>query len=160
MKTKRTGALLVLSLIFSSSCFPGLALADRPAAIPDATVTKECGSCHMTFPAEMLPARSWAAIMDGLTNHFGENATLDAAKKKEILDWLTRHAGDAPGVYGHFLRGLSKTETPLRITETPYWVREHRKEVRDSDFNSPKIKSNCEACHKGAAKGIYKDDDD
>jgi hypothetical protein len=116
----------------------------------------------MAFPAEMLPARSWTAVMDGLSSHFGENATLDAAKKKEILDWLAAHAGDAPGVRGHYLRGLSNGETPLRITETPYWVREHRKEVRQSDYADPKIKSkaNCVACHKDAAKGNFGDDAD
>jgi hypothetical protein len=116
----------------------------------------------MTFPAEMLPARSWTAIMEGLPNHFGENADLDAAKKREILDWLTAHAGDARGSNGHYLRGLAKSEAPLRITETPYWVREHRKEVRESDYADPKVKSkaNCVACHKDAAKGVFEDDDD
>jgi hypothetical protein len=127
---------------------------------PPEAVTKECGSCHMVFPPEMLPKRSWNAVMDGLSSHFGENATLDDAKKKEIADWLVAHAGDSPGVYGRYLRGLSDKETPLRISETPYWIREHRKEVSESDFKKPNVKSkaNCVACHKDGAKGVWEDD--
>ena len=162
MKTRLTGLSFAASMAIASACWTPSALADKPTTIPDATVTKECGSCHMAFPAEMLPARSWTAIMEGLSSHFGENAALDAAKKKEILDWLTAHAGDARGSNGHYLRGLAKSETPLRITETPYWVREHGKEVRESDYANPKVKSKavCVACHKDAAKGNFEGDDD
>lgn len=162
MKTRLNGLSFAASVAMASACWAPLALAERPTIIPDATVTKECGSCHMAFPAEMLPARSWTALMEGLSSHFGENAALDAAKRKEILDWLTAHAGDSRGSNGHYLRGLAKSETPLRITETPYWVREHRKEVRESDYANPKVKSkaNCVACHKDAAKGAFEGDDD
>jgi hypothetical protein len=135
---------------------------DRRAAFtaPTEAVTKECGSCHMVFPPQMLPARSWTAVMDGLDKHFGENATLDDAKKKEIADWLVANAGDARGVNGHYLRGLSAGQTPLRISETPYWIKEHRKEVSEADYAKPSVKSkaNCAACHKDAAKGNFDDD--
>jgi hypothetical protein len=127
---------------------------------PPEAVTKECGSCHMVFPPEMLPARSWTAVMDGLANHFGENATIDDAQKKAIADWLIANAGDAPGANSHYLRGLTQSETPLRISETPYWIREHRKEVSETDFAKPNVqsKANCVACHKDAARGVWEDD--
>ncbi len=103
MKTRLNGLSFAASVAMASACWAPLALAERPTIIPDATVTKECGSCHMAFPAEMLPARSWTALMEGLSSHFGENAALDAAKRKEILDWLTAHAGEL----ARFQRSLS-----------------------------------------------------
>jgi hypothetical protein len=103
--------------------------------------------------------------MAGLNNHFGENATLDAATSQAILGYLQAHAADASGDYrhhhSHALRGLSSSETPLRITETPHWIREHRREIATSAFSDPKVKSkaNCVACHAGAEQGYYDDDD-
>ena len=128
-------------------------------------MVKECGACHMAFQPELLPARSWAALMAGLDNHFGENATLDPATSKEILAYLQAHAADAGGGdrrhHNETLRGLSRSETPLRITETPHWIREHRREIATSAFSNPKVKSkaNCVACHAGAEQGYYDDDD-
>jgi hypothetical protein len=150
------GSLAVSAVFFS-------ALADRHRGdrfvAPPEVVTKECGSCHMVFPPQMLPARSWTAIMDGLDKHFGENAALDPDKKKPIAEWLAANAGDAAGG-GHYLRGLMQSQTPLRISETPYWIKEHRKEVSESDYAKPnvKTKANCVACHKDAAKGNFDDD--
>ncbi|MDP1920915.1 MAG: CxxxxCH/CxxCH domain-containing protein, partial [Myxococcales bacterium] len=34
----------------------------------------ECGSCHLAFPPNLLPAPSWKSVMGGLTDHFGQNA--------------------------------------------------------------------------------------
>lgn len=150
------------SLAASAVLAPAFADRDEkgPIVASPETVVKECGSCHMVFPPQMLPARSWTAVIDGLANHFGENATLDPEKKKLIADWLAANAGDAAGVSAHYLRGLMLSQTPLRISETPYWIREHRKEVRESDFVKPNVKSkaNCVACHKDAAKGAFDDD--
>ncbi|MFL5283916.1 MAG: diheme cytochrome c [Rhodopila sp.] len=135
-----------------------------PADSAQAAWKKECGACHMAFQPELLPARSWTALMAGLDNHFGENATLDAATSQAILAYLQAHAADVGGGYGHHhnhaLRGLSSSGTPLRITETPYWVREHRREIATSAFSNPKVKSraNCVACHAGAEQGYYDDD--
>jgi mono/diheme cytochrome c family protein len=156
-------ALLTAGSIAASAAFlPALADRDeggRFVAPPEA-VRKECGSCHMVFPPQMLPARSWTAVMEGLASHFGENASLDAEKKKQIADWLRANAGDARGGDGHYLRGVMLSQTPLRITETYYWIKEHGKEVRESDFTKPDVKSkaNCVACHKDAAKGAFGDD--
>jgi mono/diheme cytochrome c family protein len=136
-----------------------------PADTAQVKFTKECGACHMAFQPELLPARSWTALMAGLNNHFGENATLDADTNREILAYLQAHAADAGGGWhhhhNHMLRGLSANDTPLRITDTPYWIREHRREIAASAFSNPKVKSkaNCVACHAGAEKGYYDDDD-
>ncbi len=163
MKIPFTAVLTVASLAAGAIFFPALAEhhGSKRFVAPPEVVKKECGSCHMVFPPQMLPARSWTAVMDGLASHFGENASLDDTKKTEITEWLTANAGDAPGVHGHYLRGIMLSQTPLRITETYYWIKEHRKEVRESDYAKPNVKSkaNCAACHKDAERGNFDDDD-
>ena len=130
-------------------------------ATVDPTYGKECGACHMAFQPQFLPGRSWTALMNNLGNHFGENATLDDATSRAILTYLEANAGDAAGGYGRYPRGLPASQTPLRITETPYWIREHQREVRPSAFLDPKVKTraNCVACHAGAPPGVYEDGD-
>ena len=60
--------------------------------VDDPKVKAECGACHMAFPAGMLPAASWQKIMAGLSDHFGEDASLADATRREIADWLVTHA--------------------------------------------------------------------
>jgi hypothetical protein len=114
----------------------------------------------MVFPAQQLPARSWTAVMAGLTSHFGENAGLDAATTKEITSYLTAHAADAAGGNRRVMAGLSATEAPLRITETPYWIRKHNGRVTQAKLTAAKAKgaTDCVACHAGAAAGQFEDD--
>src|SRR5690242_1601006 len=131
MTCSRTARLAVRCLVAAGMLMPLSSLGAAPTAPADngqAAWKKECGACHMAFQPEFLPAQSWTALMAGLGNHFGENATLDAATSQAILAYLQAHAADASGGrhhHNHALRGLSSGDTPLRITETPYWVREH-----------------------------------
>lgn len=129
-------------------------------AAADPTFKKECGACHMPFQPGFLPKRSWEAVMGGLKDHFGENAELDAATTEAITQYLVANAADARDPAPRILRGVDAKATPLRITETPWWRREHEKEVRPEAFLNPKVgsKANCVACHAGADKGVYEDD--
>jgi Dihaem cytochrome c len=156
--------LLACGLAAAGGLIPLAAAAAAPADNAQAKFTRECGACHVAFPPNLLPARSWTALMAGLNSHFGENATLDADTNRDILAYLQAHAADARGGYDHHnhaLRGLSDSQTPLRITDAPYWVREHRREIATSAFADPRVKSkaNCVACHAGAAQNYYDDDD-
>ncbi len=105
----------------------------------------ECGSCHLAYPPSMLPARSWTALLAGLNDHFGQNAELDAATRKQLEDFLTLNAGRE--VVG---------PTPLRITELRWWRHEHD-EISASTFRRKAIVSaaNCGACHPGAKDGAF-----
>jgi Dihaem cytochrome c len=134
---------------------------ERVAPVTDPMVKRECGSCHMAFPPQFLPRRSWQKLVDTLPDHFGENASLAEAQRKAVLDYLLANAADGPkaGRQGRkFAEGIPSTQTPLRITETPRWVKEHR-EVRGDRWRAPNVKSkaNCVACHKAAEQGIYED---
>ena len=130
-------------------------------AVTDPATLKECGDCHMAFQPGLLPARSWKAVMAGLGDHFGENASLPAETAAAIEAYLVANAGDAAGGAGSSaIRGIAATDAPLRISDTPYWIAEHRGEVRPGAFDNPKVgsKANCVACHRGAEKGYYEDD--
>lgn len=127
----------------------------------DSTAVKEeCGSCHLAYPASMLPARSWQRIMSQLDQHFGSDASIDAKTSADITRFLTSNAGDQAGrTYGEkLLRGVAATDTPLRITELPRWVREHRKvSEREWQHRDVKSRANCQACHSGADRGYFDD---
>ena len=139
----------------------GPALAEGGATVPpidNPVVQKECGACHMAYAPQMLPMRSWQAIMGHLGDHFGENATLPASDGTTILAYLVAHAGDAPGTANgrRFMRGIPADATPLRITDTRVWKRRHN-EISAATFGAPNVKSkaNCMACHSGAVAGQY-----
>jgi hypothetical protein len=134
---------------------------ERVPPVTDPLVKKECGSCHMAFSPHFLPRRSWQKIVDTLSDHFGENASLGESQRKAVLDYLLANAADSPaaGREGRrFAQSIASGQTPLRITEIPRWVREHR-EVRVEKWKSPNVKSkaNCLACHEKAEQGIYED---
>ena len=153
-------ALTLLALAFSALIL-GRAQAGGGhfyAPVTDPLVKEECGSCHLAFAPSMLPAASWRRMMSELKNHFGDDASLDPATLARITDYLVSNAGDTGGRrYGEkLLRGVSTTNPPLRITELPKWVREHR-EVPAWEWKHKEVRSkaNCTACHADAAHGYY-----
>ena len=79
----------------------------------------------------------------------------------QISGYLAANAGDTGGArYSRkLLRDVSRNEAPLRITELPKWVREHR-EVSKREWASKEVgsKANCVACHVDAEKGYFDDD--
>ena len=123
------------------------ATADEAEQVPPVThepTRKACGECHMAFQPGLLPAGSWRTIVAGLADHFGEDASLDAALAAEIEAYLVKNAG----------RGDA---TKLRITEQRWFRHEHA--FPDRVWKKPEIRSrsNCEACHHDAARGSYED---
>jgi hypothetical protein len=119
---------------------------------PRPTALEQCGDCHMVFPAQMLPGRSWVAILSKMDNHFGEEASIPEKDLNEILKYLTSNAADSPNTSAqdrHFMSGILPSSTPIRITQTPWWNQMHADfnfdGVRRSHVKSP---ANCLACHK------------
>ncbi|MGE0447281.1 MAG: diheme cytochrome c [Vicinamibacterales bacterium] len=124
---------------------------------PAATYKEECASCHVPYPARLLPAESWRALMAGLPSHFGTNAALDAPTASVIERFLVANASMRP------VRSTAADSRPgagpvLRITETRWFLKEHR-EVPARKWASPEVKSkaNCAACHTGAERGNFDD---
>ncbi|MDD5160844.1 MAG: diheme cytochrome c [Sulfuricurvum sp.] len=117
-----------------------------------ALYTKECGACHMAYQPQFLPKRSWDKTMNTLDNHFSTDATLDPADHKTIQNYLATHASKNDRMSD------MKGAVALRISETPYFVREHR-EVTKKMVTQPEVKSfaNCNACHTQATNGSYRE---
>ena len=108
----------------------------------------ECATCHLAYPPNLLPARSWSKLLGGLADHFTENAEVDAATRAQLATFLEKNSGrDVSG------------PAPLRITALPSWKREHR-EVSAATFARKAImtRANCGACHPGAADGDFDED--
>jgi opacity protein-like surface antigen len=128
--------------------------------VTDPLVQKECGACHMAFQPAFLPARSWNRMMDELSDHFGEDASLPADKTQAIRAYLTANAGDVQmkGRAWKYMKWVAPGGTPQKITENPDFERKHR--FADKVWKDPKVvtKSNCPACHRAADKGYYEDD--
>lgn len=141
------------------------ALAAEPAADGKAAPSAqqryvaECATCHMAYPATLLPARSWQKLMGGLANHFGDNAELNDATRQPITDYLLAGAGDRGGERrgAKFAASVPAGETPLRISEVPYFKREHSEIPQRYIRDNPKVASlsNCAACHTRAEQGSF-----
>jgi hypothetical protein len=118
----------------------------------------ECGSCHMAYPAQLLPIASWQKVMQGLEDHFGENAEVDATTKHALENYLFK--ASSSGSYQKLFRNLGN-QAPLRITELPYFVHEHD-EIPSRFINAnDKVSSlsQCNACHQQAERGQFDEDD-
>lgn len=123
---------------------------------------KECASCHMAFPPNTLPAGSWKNMMTNLKDHFGEDATIDDAAKKEIEEFLVKNAAETSHEEASlkFIRSIGKENPPARITDIPYWKEKHKR-INQAIYRRSSIKSkiNCVACHKLAEYGTFEDSD-
>ena len=113
---------------------------------------QECAACHLAYPPGLLPARSWDRIMKGLDQHYGTDASLDAASVQQIGQWLQAHAGTYKRV---------NVEPPQdRITESAWFLRKHRKlDAPVWQHASVKSAANCAACHTRAEQGRFDEDE-
>jgi mono/diheme cytochrome c family protein len=130
----------------------GTASADgyRAMVKPLDAYTQECAACHMAYSPGLLPAASWQRLMKGLDKHFGTNASLDDATVAQISTWLTANAAQGK---------RSAEPAQERITQTQWFVRHHR-QFSQADWAHPQIKTaaNCVACHVGAERRGFDED--
>lgn len=118
---------------------------------------EECGSCHMAYPAALLPQRSWRKIMSTLDEHFGDNAELDSETHKTIAEYLDSSKNQSASKRLKKLhKGVRQNNTPMRITELPYFKHEHDG-IPDIVKTNPKVGSlsQCNRCHKDALTGGF-----
>jgi hypothetical protein len=93
-------------------------------------------------------------------DHFGDDLALDGVTMKEITAFLMNNAAESR--LSEPAWKISSTtpaeQTPLRITDTPYWKKKHR-EIAEDIWKSPKVKEkgNCGACHLDAEQGTFED---
>ena len=132
--------------------------------VDNKTYAEECGSCHFAYPPGLLPSKSWAKLLDekALSDHFGENATLDKDVLKEISDYAMANSAEK-SMYKRSRKIAVATESgeaPIRITEVRYIKRKHHDipEKMIQGNKDVKSKSYCNACHTQAEKGIFDSD--
>lgn len=147
-------AIITIAALLCASAAPVRAQTVDAVAVDGQTAFKsECSACHVAYPPRFLPTASWDAVMGGLKEHFGEDASLDAATAEAIRAYLSENAGK-PGKDTTLADG-----TPiLRITERNWFTGEHRGEVSAKALQKAGSMSNCTACHSGAADGYFDDD--
>ena len=122
------------------------ASADRLRPPPSAAYKAECGTCHVPYPPQLLPAESWRQLMGRLERHFGGDASIDAKAHAEIGGYLAANAGRRP----------APAAAEPRITQTR-WFRKEHDDLAASVWTRPAVKSaaNCAACHTRAEEGDY-----
>jgi cytochrome b len=160
-KAKPLLAGLCLLILLTGAVHQIVALSARPAfGVPagplDPTYVQECGSCHMAYPPSLSRSVRWIAIMDGLPDHFGEDASLEPALMSRIRAYLTMNAAEKWDTRAaHELQG-SNAQDPLRLTATPFWIGMHRG-IPESVFKSRAVgaKGACEKCHNDASTGRF-----
>jgi hypothetical protein len=114
----------------------------------------ECGACHVAYPPRLLPPTSWQALMRGLDNHFGVDASLDASTASSITTFLEQTAAS------NRRDARPRPAVPLRITETAWFQHEHD-EIPSTVWQRKSVgsRANCAACHAGAEQGRFNERD-
>ena len=143
------------------ACFAMSAPAQRSDVGPviDALYVKECGACHVAFPPGLLPERSWRRLMEGLANHFNDDAELKPAEREQVTAYLAANAADR----GMSIRSrdimasIRDGDVPIRVTKIPYIEGLHGGLLDPAFKGRPSVKtlSECAACHPSAAQGRF-----
>lgn len=119
----------------------------------------ECGSCHTLYPPSLLPQQSWVKLMGDLSNHFGDDASLEPADNRSILEYLLAHSAESSKqeMSVKMMQTL-QNQGIIAITQTPFWKRTHR-HIPPEVFKSALVKSraNCKACHSDVEQGTIED---
>jgi len=91
----------------------------------DSLTAKECSDCHQAYDAGLMPQGAWIQLMGDLSNHFGEDASLDPQTQDHITQYMVKNAASGTG--------------PIRITEQRWFKGEH---------GGGKEMFKCDSCHR------------
>lgn len=120
--------------------------------VQDTLYVTECGSCHLAYPAGLLPERSWLQMIKGLSDHFGENAEVDEKTESQITAYLTANAAERGSRRSLKINeSIPSQDIPLRFSETRFYQAKH-KNLSDEIFTRKSVgsKARCQACHPQA----------
>ena len=152
--------LLVVTVLASSALWALSSI--PPSGIIQLTQNKEysaeCGDCHEVYHPSLLPKTSWAKMMLGLEDHFGEDASLDKNTAAGITAYLEANAAEAWDTEASNRFSRVSPDAPYQITATRYWKRKHR-EIDADVFKRKSVggKSHCASCHLDAVGGRFDD---
>ena len=154
-------AALSVVVIAAAAAFAFVWASGRPAPfIPSGPVLAEwkteCSACHTAHHPSLLPAAAWTAVMAGLGDHFGEDASLNAETTAKIGEWLAANSAEKFDTRPANSFRQADAAEPLRITATARWKRIHD-DIAAETFKQKGIGSaaNCGACHADAETGLF-----
>lgn len=164
-----TVGVVTLPMVWGDSDFSWRDIEDYKHRSTDVAVTanpvykEECGGCHMAYPPGLLPEKSWVKVMSELDNHFGDNAELDTEVHRSISEFLITNSADKSDYRRSvkFSSSIKSDDSPVRISDTPYFRHKHD-EIPDRLVSAnPEVKSfsQCNACHAKAEQGSFNEHD-
>ncbi len=119
----------------------------------------ECGSCHTLYPPTLLPGESWGKLMANLSDHFGDDASLDPADHRSVSEYLYAHSAErsTQEMSVKMMKSLQNRDI-IAMTQTPFWKETHEN-IPAEAFESGNVKSraNCKACHSDVEQGLIED---
>ncbi len=131
--------LILISVFLGSEVFAGgRDLINAP--ILNQTYIKECGSCHMAYPGELMTKSNWNNLLNNLSKHYGNDASIGNNELNSIRNYV-----NSTNTY----RKSSNT-SDYRIT-SDYWFQ--RKHANRININKKSL-SNCSECHTPSGNGI------
>jgi cytochrome b len=155
-----TAAILLLAMLGFAIYWFGRGEQPGHTLVDNATWRAECESCHVNYHPSLLPARSWRRLLADQGRHFGTDLDLQASVVKTLEDYAVANAAERHQTEAAYKidRSIAPDAVPQRVSATPYWVRKHR-EIASSQWQQANVKSrsNCEACHRDASRGLYED---
>ena len=161
-----TIGIVTLPVVFSDNDVDWRDYEHRSTGVADVrhpAYTEECGACHMVYPPGLLSTASWTRVMNGLDDHFGDNAELDAPTHRSILQFLTENSADNSKYRRSrkFMKNIDASRAPLRITETAYFKHEHDEIPAGLVSGNERVNSfsHCNACHQQAEQGVFNEHD-
>ena len=116
------------------------------------TTKTECSACHMAYQAAFLPASSWSHMMNSLSDHFGEDASLDETTRQDIEAYLVANASRER------FKSFPDGTPPQQISSLSWFVEEHSEEASKAELAKAGSYANCTACHKQAEAAYFDDD--
>ena len=157
---------LVVGLFAIAWFFPYLKASEEQPYLPfvgpelrqDAVWQESCSECHMAYHPSLLPARSWQRMLDEQGDHFGEDLFLEPKTLAALREYAGANSAEQVQREAGWrtLRSLAAGETPLRITDTPYWKQVHG-DIDEALWKRPSVNGrfNCAACHRDARQGGF-----
>lgn len=129
--------------------------------LPDNKAWREaCSTCHVPYHPSLLPKRSWQAHFAQPQDHFGVQWEFDPRTLAQIGAFVAGNAAENGLTEAAYKINLSipAGQTPLRITDTPYWIDKHAT-LDAAVWDNPAVgtRSNCAGCHRDAEIGTYED---
>jgi cytochrome b len=133
--------------VFKNNPFFNSEISHKEYQTVASVMNSECKECHLFYPPNVTSLGSQMNILEGLSNHFGTDASLDDETLALIIAETKKLA---PQESPFRFEDLKNNES---ITQTSRWKKEH-KEYDDGWFLEHKVKkTDCKACHINFEKG-------